>query len=582
MLVDLRVKNFAIVEDGNFTFTQALSVFSGETGAGKSLLLDAITLLLGVRGGAEMVRSGSDAAEVEGVFDLSRFPEQLSRLETVGFPAEEDSALLVVRRQLSSKDKSKNRIWIQGKSATRAQLQEVLGDLVEISGQHEFLRLGREDYLLNVIDQFVGDSKMLEQYSQSYSGYRETEKAAVELRKISVDREDRLGFLKFQIEEFEKAGVNAQLLLQENDLLAQRNRLGNIEKIQKAAEVAHVSLAGSDESGVVGVCELLAKTLHEIRSFRDCGKDFADLLERTENLAALANDLKSDFGRYSDSLELNPEALEAAESRISALNRLKRKHTKTSDELLSLLQVWTDEVERLENFDLDLDKLEKKLRDQEIELKKHADALHQLRSRFAEKLAKVWQKDLAQLGMKDAQLSLQVEKLEEYRPAGVTRVSALFSANLGEDPKPLTKIASGGELSRIMLSLKSIVSGRPEVGVYLFDEVDAGIGGATAHLVAERLKALSAEHQVLVVTHLGSIAAAASSHWSVQKISKSGKTKTVVSPLFGEERISEIARMLGGDSDSPEARRLAEKLIQKYSSIPLAKSQRRSSQEAEA
>lgn len=578
MLVDLRVKNFAIVEDGSFSFTQSLSVFSGETGAGKSLLLDAITLLLGVRGGAEMVRSGSDAAEVEGVFDLSRFPEQLSRLETLGFPVEDDAALLVVRRQLSAKDKSKNRIWIQGKSATRSQLQEVLGDLVEISGQHEFLRLGREDYLLNVIDQFVGNSKTLDLYCESYDRYRDIESAVVELRKVSVDREDRLGFLKFQIEEFEKAGVSAQLLLQENDLLAQRNRLGNIEKIQKGAEVAHSSLAGSDEPGVAGVCELLAKTLQEIRNFRDCGKDFADLLERTENLSLLAHDLKSDFARYMDSLELNPEALEAAESRISALNRLKRKHSKTSDELLSLLQVWNEEVDRLQNFDLDLENLEKKLCEQRADLSAQADALHQLRKLHAEKLAKVWQKDLAQLGMKDARLQLQVEKLEEFRSSGVTRILALFSANLGEDPKPLTKIASGGELSRIMLSLKSIVSGRPEVGVYLFDEVDAGIGGATAHLVAERLKALSSEHQVLVVTHLGSIAAAASSHWSVQKISKSGKTKTVVSPLQGQERISEIARMLGGDSDSPEARRLAEKLIQKYLEMPAKKKNSRAAE----
>jgi DNA repair protein RecN (Recombination protein N) len=580
MLVDLRVRNFAIVEDGAFSFAPSLSVFSGETGAGKSLLLDAITLLLGVRGGSEMVRSGADVAEVEGVFDLGRFPEQLERLAAVGFPVEEDSTLLVVRRQLSPQEKSKNRIWIQGKSATRSELQEVLGDLVEISGQHEFLRLGREDYVLGVIDQFVGNATTLEAYQKAFGRFGVLEKEVETLRKIAVDREDRLGFLKFQIEEFEKAGVDAQLLQQENELLAQRNRLGNIEKLRLAGDGVLTSFSGSEDSA--GICSLLTKALQEIRGFRECGRDFEELLERCESLAVLANDLKGDFARYLDSLELDPEALESAESRISALNRLKRKHSKTSEELLGLLQLWKDEVAKLENFDLDLERLEKELHEQKSELIVLGDALHQLRSQFAAKLAKAWQKDLAQLGMKDAQLILTVEKLEEFRSTGMSKVGALFSANLGEDPKPLTKIASGGELSRIMLSLKSIVSGRPEVGVYLFDEVDAGIGGATAHLVAERLKALSAQHQVLVVTHLGSIAAAASSHWSVQKISRAGKTKTVVTPLFAKDRILEIARMLGGDSDSPEARKLAEKLIQKYENLPVKHKSRKSSVTSEA
>ncbi len=562
MLVDLSIKNFAIVEDGNFSFTRELSVFSGETGAGKSLLLDAITLLLGVRGGSDMVRSSADFAEVEGVFDLSRFSEHLNRLENLGFPIEEDSPLLVVRRQIGSKDKSKNRVWIQGRSATRTQLQELLGDLVEISGQHEFLRLGREDYLLSVLDQFASHSKLAESYQDAYARYQQVESELAELKKASVDREDRIAYLKFQVEEFQKAGVSTALVDEESELLAQRNRLGSIENLRQASESAFLALAGTDENP--GLTDIFTKVLSELRSFRDCGRDFTDLVERSEGLDVLLKDLKVDFEKYINSLELDPTALEEAESRISALNRIKRKHSKETCELVGLLQNWTDELTRLESLDFDIGEKETAVQVARSTLEKLGNDLHERRLKFAEELSLRWQKDLSKLGMKDARMVISCEKLSQFRESGITRIAALFSANPGEDLKALTKVASGGELSRIMLSLKSLVHGRPEVGVYLFDEVDAGIGGATAHLVAERLKALSEEHQVLVVTHLGAIAAAAAAHWRVEKISRKGQTKTLVQSLDPQARVSEIARMLGGDSDSPEAQKLAEKLIQKY------------------
>ncbi len=563
MLVELKVRNFAIVEDGALRFSQGLTAFTGETGAGKSLLFDAITLLLGAKARSDLVRTGAATAEVEGVFDLSSNAEQRARLQELGFGLDdEDAGLLIVRRELSAKEVSKNRIWIQGRAATRSQLQDVLGDLVEISGQHEFLKLGREDVLLALLDQY---GHLKDEATEVEAHYHRWVAAREELASIETNesgRQARLDYLSFQIEELERAGIHPKLAEEEAELLAVRGRLASVEKLRIACErgLALIDGGESDAGSVPGALSALQNVAREFRPFEALGKDLKDILIKAEELESSANDLRASVQRLSGSLDADPEALENAESRLSLLTRLKRKYSLETEGLCELLTQAKVEHARLNGGDGRVAELRKQVEALNGRLYKVATGLHERRASAASELQKLWEKDIRLLGMNQARLEVQVELGDEPRPRGMTRVQALFSANAGEALKPLGKVASGGELSRIMLALKHIVAGRSEVGVYLFDEVDAGIGGETGGRVALRLKQIAEENQVLVVTHLATIAAHAHSQFLIEKLTEKGRTRTRIEPLVGDARTAEIARMLGGAS-SKAARELAREML---------------------
>jgi DNA repair protein RecN (Recombination protein N) len=559
MLLELKVRNFAIVEDGSLELGSGMTAFTGETGAGKSLLLDAITLLLGAKAHANLVRSGQKSAEVEGCFDLQREPDRLLRAEQMGFEC--DDSLLLVRREIAGQESSKNRIWIQGRLATRTQLQELLGDWVEISGQHEFLRLGREDYLLSVVDQFgqLKDSAraLRELHSQWLA-------AADELKAGSLseaERESRRFFLEFAVDEFNQLGIAENLSGLEEQWQNLRLRLGSIEKSTESLQRVLALLEGGAEDSSAGALSSLQLACRELRLLIGMGSEFAGLSAAAEESLVQLQDLLTRVAKFLAQLEADPAQLEEAEKQLSRLQKLKRKHSVDTQGLIELAEQYRKELNALQSGE---DNMEAK-RQREAAARKlyddAAEALHAQRLRAAETLALKWQKDLRALGMPQAELELSVTKLQEPRAQGMSRMEVLFSANSGQALRPIGKVASGGELSRIMLALKNIVAGRAEVGVYLFDEVDAGLGGETAIAVASRLRRIAKDNQVLVVTHLAQTAAAAHEQFRISKQTLKGQTRTLIEPLRSvAEREMELARMLGA-TQSKAAKSLAKELL---------------------
>lgn len=560
MLTELRVRNFAIVEDGALVLGRGMTTFTGETGAGKSLLLDAITLLLGAKARSNLVRFGANHAEVEGVFDVSRDPSALKKADELGFRFEEgQEGLLIVRREISATD-GKNRIWIQGRSATRAQLQELLGDWVEISGQHEFLRLGREDYVLGVVDQFGGLREEVRDFSEAFREFEAVRAELAELEALETQSAARLDFLQFQVEEFEKAGITADVPAEEERLASLRARLGSVEKIRVALAASRNLLEGDDSGDNPGVLLALGKVIKELRPLDAYGEAFAAAFKSATEAEGAVTDLADRVARLANSLEADPEALETAEEKLSQLNRLKRKYNTDAQGLVEVVEKARAELAAVQGAGPRLVALREDAMRRRKSLEASAHALHARREQAARTMGTQWEADLRVLGMKQARFDLRVEKLDAFRASGSSRVRALFSANAGQPPAPLEQVASGGELSRIMLALKHIVAGRSEIGVYLFDEVDSGIGGETAHAVAARLRKIAHDNQVLVVTHLAQVAAYGHTQFRISKVTEQGKTRTLVQPLPESARPGEIARMLGG-SESKAGLELAREML---------------------
>jgi len=377
-------------------------------------------------------------------------------------------------------------------------------------------------------------------------------------------RHSKIDYLRFQVEELERAGIGPESVEEEEKLQALRSRLGSLEKIRSACEFAHRQLEGTydSESSQAGVLTLVQNLSRELRPFANLDAEFTRLLASVDQLQSSAMELSGLVNDVTSSLEADPEALENAESRLSLLNRLKRKYMLDLGGLHALLTSSRSELEALSSPEKRLEEMRLKHEKLKSELSRMAQKLHTHRSEAASALQSAWQKDLAVLGMKHAKLKLETKLTEDFRPSGNTRIEALFSANPGEGLKPLAKVASGGELSRILLALKHIIAGRSEIGVYLFDEVDAGIGGETAHAVGARLRAISGDNQVLVVTHLAQVAASAHEQFRIEKRIEKGRMRTFVEHLTVKERAGEIARMLGG-TESKAAQSLARELLKK-------------------
>lgn len=577
MLKELRIKNFAIVEDQTLEFGQGMTAFTGETGAGKSLLLEAITLLLGAKTRSHLVRQGCASVEVEGVFDLSQEPAQKALAVELGFEIDPNEGdLLFVRREFSSADPKKNRTWIQGKSATRAELQRLLGPWVEISGQHEFLRLTRDDFILEILDDYGELHDELRDFQACHLEHQNIQKRLHSLLEKERSREQRLDYLHFQIEELEKADINESLLEEEPQLVSLRERLASVEKIRHAFELANSYIHGWDSEDPVaqlGILGQLQKIQNEFRVFQTLGQDFEKFARSLDEAVSQILELKTQSHALAQALEIDPEALERTEERLTQIKRLKRKYSEDTTGLLRILREAQGERKELENSSERLDEMRERLTSLQEQLHKRGEKLHKHRREAAAALQELWQEGIRTLGMKEAQLNLEVERSEELRLNGLSRARALFSANPGVEPQTLGRVASGGELSRILLALKQLVASQSEVNVYLFDEVDTGIGGETAQIVGQKLRSLSKENQVLVVTHLAQIASAAHTQFRIEKKTLQGKTRTRIEHLDSKARVSELSRMLGATS-SDAASKLARELLKRGQSGALEAGER--------
>lgn len=541
MLKSLTVWNFALLEHVQVEFQPGLNILTGETGAGKSILIDSLGAVLGARMSADMVRSGCDWLRVEAVFSLE--DESLGLHELLTQQAIDDSDKeLIITRQLTRAGRST--ALVNGCHVTLAVLRQIGAYLVDIHGQNENLALLKEENQFHLLDGYDPDvSEALAAYECVYREWREKKKAYAEKQQASRDYAQRLDMLHWQDKEISEANLKPG---EDEQLEADIRKLSHAEKIVGSVEESYQFLEGGGGNGL-GVLPALSqvkKDLEEIGRFDDALQNAQKMVEEAYiSLQEASYELRD----YGESVEFSPERLDQLQSRMDVIYRLCKKYGATLDDVLAHQAKVEQELSEIENYDEDIAALEKEIAALEEKLGQKADALTKLRTAAAQDLSAAIEEQLFALGMPKARFHIRVEQAEDYGANGRDDVAMFFSANPGEAEKPLQKVASGGELSRIALAIKTVASSRDSsVPSMVFDEIDTGIGGRTAQMVAGRIALVAQYKQVLCITHLPQIACMADAHLYISKRTVEGTTATQIRPLSERERISEIARMASG------------------------------------
>lgn len=533
MLADLSIRNLAIIDSLHVSFHQGLTVLTGETGAGKSIIIDAVNLIMGGRASADLIRTGEEEATVEALFVLPVDAPLGLRLADMGLDFDGE---LLVKRVVSRS--GRNRVFIGGGLSTLAILSEISRELVNIYGQHESQTLLRPENHLRLLDGFSGLDPLRASYSALYDRYRETEARIRELDQGEREAARRLDLLSFQAEEIRTAALVPG---EEEELTGERSVLVNAERLCRGSEDAYEALYGDEAS----VLHLLAQVKAKIADISSVDTSLSPLLDVVVSASAQLEDAALTLRGYGARIEADPARLEAVDERLDLIRRLKKKYAPTVEEIIAYGDEAAREVDLLLNRDRARSDLDRELELLAGRVREQGRELSVKRREAATQLKAAMEREIHQLAMKHALFDVAFEELTEPRQTGIDGVTFLFSPNPGEEPKPLARIASGGELSRLMLALKQ-VHPESDVPTLIFDEVDTGIGGATSALVGEKLKRVSRGQQVLCITHLPQVAAFADHHYKVEKQVQGGRTATEVTLLQEEERVAEVARMLGG------------------------------------
>ncbi|MBI1845561.1 MAG: DNA repair protein RecN [Candidatus Rokubacteria bacterium] len=550
MLRELRIRNLAVIESVTVTFGPGLNVLTGETGAGKSILIDAILLVRGARAQADVIRTDVDSATVEAVFD--RDEPAATLLGEAGIPAPPDEPL-VVRRELNRS--GRHRAFVND-SPVSVGLLERLGDqLVEVHGQHEHQRLLAAPAQLDLVDLFGGADELRARVAGLHAKHRAAVEEIARMRGAERDRAQREDLLKFQLSELDAARLRPG---EEEELRTERRRLQHAERLAAALDEVGALLRDDAEAA-------MPRLARAARVLRDAGRldaEFAIPAGALDAAQAQVEEALLAVRGLRDGIVFDPGRLETVDERLDALTRLKRKYGESEEAMLAFRDGCAVELDRLERHEELVAGEERRLAELQAELVAAAEALSARRRQAAARLAAATQRELRTLGMERARFEVAVEGLPdgEISARGADRVELRFSANPGEEPRPLARIASGGELSRTMLALTTVLAAEG-VPCMIFDEIDAGVGGSAAAVVAEKLAAAGAGRQVLCVTHLAAVAARASAHLVVSKTVRGGRTRAAVSLVEGDDRVAEVARMLGGDRPSETALRHARELL---------------------
>ena len=535
MLDLLHIENIAVIEESDIQFCPGFNALTGETGAGKSIVIDAMGAVLGGRTSRDLIRTGANKAFVSAEF--SAVPKDLPGLAANGVSPDEDGNLLLQREM--SLD-GKNVCRANGRPITVAQLRQIGAELLNIHGQHDGTQLLDEEQHGVYLDRFGWTEAVLAAYRAEYESMADLKAQIRALRMDEAEKARRMDSLRFQIDELERAELVAG---EEEALTARRNILRNGEKFLDALSGADWSLSGDDERA--GAVNLLRGAEDAMSGIRTLGDDLAELYRRLGELRSEAYDLAETIRDKREEFDFSPEELDAVESRTDQLYRLKKKYGSTVEEMLEYLEHCKAELDAIETADDTLILLEQKLRKAEKAVRAAGAELTRIRKDAAAVLEQRVQKELQDLDMKKVRFAIDFEE-KEPSADGCDVVRFLMSANVGEDLRPIAKIASGGELARIMLALKNVLAEQEAVGTLVFDEVDTGVSGRAAQKVAEKLAQVSRHKQVLCVTHLPQLAAMADTHFSVEKGERAGRTYTRVVLLEREERKAELARITGG------------------------------------
>jgi len=550
MLRHLRVTNFAILSDVAIELTEGFNVLTGETGAGKSLIVEAVNLLRGGRASADIPRAGAKEAVVEAVFELPEaLIEPLNALcEDAGLPAEDGTML--VRRVIQKGGRS--RTYVNGALTTAKRLSQLGALLVDLSGQHQHQGLVHQVNHRRILDAFAAKD-MRPAMRTAFRALADITAAIDELGGDEHARADRLDYIDFQLSELKAAELEQG---EDDTLAAESKRLSAIDKLHAAALGAEQAVYSGDAAAV----DTLGAAARELERVCDVDEALAEPLRLVEEARALAEEAGGALRDYAETLDGDPQRLAQVEERLALLSRIKRKHGGSLDHVLARRDELEKERDDLERRDERLAQLETARASAEATAMEVAAQLTEARRRAAKRLCKTVNAALTELAMGSATLSVKLEP-QDLGPDGVDRVEFLLASNKGEHAKPLIKVASGGELSRIMLALKLALRSADDVAAYVFDEVDTGIGGVTAQVVGKQIRAIADERQVLCVTHLPQIAAYADTHFHVSKSEVDGRTETEVVRLNDASRAEEMARMLGGATVSKSARAHAKEML---------------------
>ena len=552
MLQALQVHNFALIEDAKVEFTGGFNVFTGETGAGKSILIDAFSIALGARASADYVRSGTDALMVQAIFDIDNCPAARQLLEEQGIDYEDG---LFLRRRITASGKSQ--ATVNGVQVPLAVLRSFAAVLVDIHGQHEnqaLLKAGFPQQLTDLYGQSL-IMPVLNEYSRAFDNYNKTKSELEHLQSIGQDRERILDRLEWEIEEITNAGLQKGEL---EDLQEEWKRIQNSGKIMQA-----VSDAGEILDGKFSVLDALAEAKSKIETAARYDAGLSENAEMLETCWLTVEECHKNLLDYLENSEFDAERSAYVEQRLDLWYKLQKKYGADYEAINEYLEKIKQEAGQLQEIDRSIAVKNKELLKNQAELKELAGKLTELRKKYAEMLAGEITKHITDLAMPQGKFTIQFAVKEGFGKTGCDDMVFMFSANAGEPLMELTKVASGGELSRIALAVKTVLFNELGVPTMIFDEIDTGIGGVTAQKMAEKIAVISRTGQVICITHLPQIASFADRHIKINKVSADGRTQTVLNVLDNNGRIEELMRMTAGDNISEAARRNAEELLNK-------------------
>ncbi len=549
----LRIKNLALVEDLEWEIAPGFTAITGETGAGKSIIIGALQLLLGERADKSLVRTGADTCTVEAIFHGDDFAKWNARFEESGIePCDND---LILKRSLSLS--GTNRQFINGSPSTLANLKELGDDLVDLHGPHDHQSLLSPDRQLDLLDAFAAAGEAHDRFGKIFRQLRALEAEHAALNTAETAREQELDLLRHQVNEIALANLSAE----EEAQIESRYRLArNSRRLIEIASAVATKLSEADDA----ILSQLGETQKLLRELEKLDPSMATAAKANIHETAVVelSEIARDLGRYAENLDLDPEQLTALEQRVSLFESLKRKYGATIPEVIAFGERAAERMRKIEGRDEELQRLTSEIATHSTELRRVGEALRKLRAKAAPKLSEMVRRNLRDLGFKQSQFEAKMSQMETPRASGLDAVDLLFSPNPGEPLKPMRAIASSGEISRLMLAIKSALAAQDAVPLLVFDEIDANVGGEIAHAVGARMRELAKRHQVLCITHLPPVAAAATSQFVVTKEVRGGRTFTQLREVSGKARREEIARMLGGKSD--EALKLAATMLDQH------------------
>lgn len=535
MLSQLYIKNIAVISEASIDFGPRFNVFTGETGAGKTILVSAINGVLGARMSRDIIRSGEDSAYVSALF--TQLPQDVcTKIEEMGFEMQDDT--LLIAREVGSRNLCK----VNGRPATVQLLREIASMLIDVHGQKDNHRLLSPENHIAYIDAFGGLEDCRREYQVLYEKILEVRNQLERVNRHDREKEHQVDLLTYQIGEIESAVLHPG---EEEELLLKRDQIANAERIIRLLSQSKQLLDGEEEvSGILQMFEELTNNLSQLTHFLP---QMEPLAMRMEEIGYDLSDCAGDLGNYLDQMDYQPQALEQVEERLDLIYRLKRKYGNSVEEILEYLEKSREQLQQLNLSEEKAQELQEEYLRLKPQVQQAADLLTSRRHKAAKEFLSRVKKELEFLNMPSVRLSVSAGR-SGWKPDGQDELEFLISSNVGEEPKPLAKIASGGELSRVMLSIKNVLAQKDRVGTAVFDEIDTGVSGKAAQKIGQKLQEVSHNRQVICVTHLAQVAVYADHHLLIEKSEEDGRTYTRIKPLDQQGRVEEIARMISGEN----------------------------------